>query len=93
MAVATDKKGELWVQWTHDAMSKYVIPEGKMDADEMAEDMADVTVKYADQMLEEYEDRFRWPGTRSEAQEAQGGGRGRQRQRGDGGLSHAQGRT
>jgi hypothetical protein len=52
-----DKK-ELWVQWTRDAMTKYVMPDKIEDTDELVDDMAEVTVSYADQMLDEYEERF-----------------------------------
>jgi hypothetical protein len=68
---ALDKK-ELWVQWTHDAVSQYAIPEEVEDSDELIDDMVDVATKYADQMLDEYEARFDGGG---------GGGRGRNRKR------------
>jgi hypothetical protein len=55
--MAADKK-DLWVQWTHDAMTKYAMPDKIDDTDELVDDMADVTVKYADQMLDEFEERF-----------------------------------
>ena len=59
MAISKDKAQELWVDWTHDAMSGYVRPEeGIDDADEAADDMVDVATKYADSMLDEYEKRF-----------------------------------
>jgi len=64
MATTTDKK-DLWVQWTHDAMSKYVMPDKIDDTDDLVDDMADVTVKYADQMLDEYEERFGGDGGRA----------------------------
>ena len=55
---ATDKR-ELWVEWTHQAMSKYTPPEGKIDDEELVDDMVDVTTKYADSMLDEFEERFK----------------------------------
>ena len=55
--MALDKK-ELWVGWTRDAMSRYVIPDEIDDIDEQIDDMAEVASGYADQMLEEFEDRF-----------------------------------
>jgi hypothetical protein len=61
--MAVDKK-DLWVQWTRDAMTKYVMPDKVDDADELVDDMADVTVKYADQMLDEFEERFDTGSTR-----------------------------
>jgi predicted site-specific integrase-resolvase len=67
LMAAVDKK-ELWVGWTHDAMSRYVMPEEVEDSDELVDDMAEVATTYADQMLDEYENRF-------------GGSAGRQRKR------------
>jgi hypothetical protein len=55
--MATDRK-ELWVGWTRDATSRYVIPDEIDDTDELIDDMAEVASGYADQMLEEYEERF-----------------------------------
>ena len=66
--MATVDKKELWVGWTHDAMSRYVMPEEVEDSDELVDDMAEVATTYADQMLDEYENRF-------------GGSAGRQRKR------------
>ena len=63
--MATNDEKELWVQWTHDAMLKYTMPDEVKDADEMADDMADVTTKYADQMLDEYKERFGGAATRA----------------------------
>ncbi len=58
--MATTKKDmrDLWVAWTRDAMSKYSLPEEKMDSDELADDMADVSTKFADAMCDEFEERF-----------------------------------
>ena len=66
-----DRK-DLWVGWTHDAMSQYRMPEEVEDADELVEDMADVAAKYADEMLEAYTTRF-----------GEGGGRSRRRKPAD----------
>ena len=55
--MAIEKK-DLWVGWTRDAMSRYVIPDEIDDVDEQIDDMAEVASGYADQMLEEFEDRF-----------------------------------
>lgn len=68
MASNTEKMKELWVGWTRDAMSRYVMPEEVEDTDELVDDMAAVASTYADQMLDEYENRF-------------GGNSGRKRQR------------
>ncbi len=51
-------KAEMWVQWTRDAVARYQVPEEVEDADELVDDMCDVSVKYADTMLEEFEERF-----------------------------------
>ena len=56
--MATVDKKELWVGWTHDAMSRYVMPEEVDDSDDLVDDMAEVATTYADQMLDEYESRF-----------------------------------
>jgi len=62
--MATDKK-ELWVGWTRDAMTKYApLEDDKIDIDELVDDMAEVTTKYADSMLEEFETRFEGGGAR-----------------------------
>jgi len=66
--MATVDKKELWVGWTRDAMSRYVMPEEVDDSDDLVDDMAEVATTYADQMLDEYENRF-------------GGSAGRQRKR------------
>lgn len=55
--MAIDKK-ELWVEWTHQAMSKYIPPEGKNEDEELVDDMTNITVAYADAMLDEFEERF-----------------------------------
>jgi len=52
-----DKK-ELWVGWTHDAMSRYVMPDDIDDVDDLVEDMTAAATKYADAMIEEFEKRF-----------------------------------
>jgi hypothetical protein len=57
MATTTDKK-ELWVGWTRDAISQYAIPEEVENTDELVDDMRDVATKYADSMLDEFEERF-----------------------------------
>jgi len=56
--MATTDRKELWVGWTRDATSRYVIPDEIDDTDELIDDMAEVASGYADQMLEEYEERF-----------------------------------
>ena len=52
-------KAEMWVAWTRDAVARYVVPDEVEDADELVDDMSDVVVKYADTMLDEYEERER----------------------------------
>ena len=47
-------KAEMWVQWTRDA----VVPEEVEDADELVDDMSEVATKFADTMLDEFEERF-----------------------------------
>jgi hypothetical protein len=56
---ATIDKKELWVQWTHDAITKYIPPDGKIDTEELVEDMVEVTTGYADSMLEEFRESIR----------------------------------
>ena len=51
-------KAEMWVQWSRDAVARYVVPEEVEDADELVDDMSDVATKFADQMLDEFEERF-----------------------------------
>ena len=57
--MAEDDKKELWVAWTHDALARYSAPDDVDDVDELVDDMAETAAKYADVMLEEYEERFR----------------------------------
>lgn len=56
--MAQDDKKTLWVGWTHDAMSRYVMPDDIDDVDDLVDDMASAATKYADVMLEEFEGRF-----------------------------------
>lgn len=49
---------ELWVGWTHDAMSRYVMPDDIDDVDDLVDDMTAAATKYADAMVEEFEERF-----------------------------------
>ena len=51
-------KAEMWVQWTRDAVSRYVVPEEVEAADELVDDMSEVATKFADTMLDEFEERF-----------------------------------
>lgn len=57
-----EEKKELWVAWTRAAISNYEPPEFEDEdedhSDDLADDMVSVSVKYADAMLEEYEERF-----------------------------------
>jgi len=39
MAKATDRQKELWVGWTNDAISQYVLPDGIDDPEEHLDDM------------------------------------------------------
>ncbi len=60
-----DKLKEMWVEWTHDAMNGYERPEDGIEhTDDAADDMVEVTTKYADSMLDEYEKRFATRATR-----------------------------
>ena len=60
MAAKDEDKKELWVAWTHDALSVYEEPDDldDDDEDELLNDMVDAVTSYADAMLEEYESRF-----------------------------------
>jgi hypothetical protein len=49
---------ELWVRFVEAAVSRYVLPDDVEDAEEVADDMADVAVHFADAMAEEYKKRF-----------------------------------
>lgn len=57
MASGLDKR-ELWVDWTQEALAKYEAPDQIEDADELVDDMVATATKYADSMLDEYEERF-----------------------------------
>ena len=82
--MATDKK-EMWANWTRDATSRYVIPDDIKDVDELIDDMVEVATGYADQMLDEFEERVAegdfGGGNRSSARRPAGRGRGRGRGR------------
>jgi hypothetical protein len=56
--MADQEKKSLWITWAHDALSRYELPDKVDDADEFVEDMVDVVTKYADAMLEEFDERF-----------------------------------
>jgi hypothetical protein len=58
--MATDRKDlkDLWVQWTRDAMSKYVPPEDAETVDDLVDDMIETASQYASGMLDEYEATF-----------------------------------
>jgi hypothetical protein len=56
--MADQDKKELWVAWTHDALSVYEEPDDLKDSDELLDDMVDSACSYADAMLQEYEERF-----------------------------------
>jgi hypothetical protein len=58
MAEQDKIRKELWVAWTHSAISRYTAPDSIDDSHELVDDMADVASDYADAMLEEYEKRF-----------------------------------
>lgn len=59
MAAKDEEKRELWVAWTHDAISVYEEPDDLGDdEDELLNDMVDAATSYADAMLDEYEARF-----------------------------------
>jgi len=55
--MAIDKK-EMWVDFAKAAQSRYVIPDEIEDADDLVDDMVSVSTKYADSMLDEFEERF-----------------------------------
>lgn len=55
MAAKDEKTKELWVGWTHDAISVYEEPD---DVEDVVDDMAAFASDYADAMLEEFEHRF-----------------------------------
>lgn len=63
MASKVDKQ-TLWIEWTHDAISRYAMPEDIEDADELVDNMVDVVTMYADSMLDAFEKRFE-PSARS----------------------------
>jgi len=58
MAAAKDDKKEMWVNWTHDATNNYVRPDDLEEDDDGVEDAVEFATRYADAMLEEFEDRF-----------------------------------
>jgi hypothetical protein len=84
--MATDKKDlkDLWVQWTHDAISKYVPPEKVESSEELVDDMIEVVSEFASGMLDAYEETFgdeeggrrRSPGRGRHRREEPGGGSG-----------------
>ena len=74
MATEREKLKEMWVQWTRDAMSKYVPPESA-DTEELVDDMIETASQYASGMLDEYEEIF------GESSERRRSGEGRTRRR------------
>lgn len=49
---------DLWVGFAKAALQNYTPSEDVEDTDELADDMVDISTKYADSMLDEYEERF-----------------------------------
>jgi len=66
---------DLWVGFAKAALQNYTPPEDVEDSDEQADDMVEVSTKYADSMLDEYEERFETSG--------RSGGRRRKKKDGD----------
>lgn len=63
MAIADQK--QLWIDWTHDALVGYQRDEQEEgDEEDIAEEMVSIATKYADFMLEEFEERFSSSGGR-----------------------------
>lgn len=54
----TPTEKEMWIDWTHDAMSAYSKSDELDDPKEIVTDMISVATDYADGMLDEYEERF-----------------------------------
>jgi hypothetical protein len=52
-----DKK-ELWLELASAALDKYEPADDVTDIDSLVDDMIDVSTKYADSMLDEFEERF-----------------------------------
>jgi hypothetical protein len=73
--MAEDKiKQELWVAWTHDAISVYEEPDD-INAEDVVDDMVDFSVDYADAMLEEFAHKFASGKARRRRGKAKGRGR------------------
>jgi len=55
-----DKKelSELWAGFAKAALQNFTPAEDVEDSDELADDMVEISTKYADSMLDEYEERF-----------------------------------
>ena len=53
----TINKRELWIQFALAGTARYVVPDEVEDADELVDDMTDVATKYADEMLDQFEQR------------------------------------
>jgi hypothetical protein len=49
---------DLWVGFAKAALSNFTPAEDVEDSDELADDMVEISTKYADSMLDEYEERF-----------------------------------
>ncbi len=58
MAIPEKEAKELWVQFALGAVANYTVPESIDDADEQVDDMAEIASKFADAMMDEYEERF-----------------------------------
>lgn len=53
-----DEKKQIWVDLARAAIGSYVEPDDIDDQDELVDDMVNVSTKYADAMLKEFEARF-----------------------------------
>jgi len=67
-----DELKNLWVQWTRDAIARYVPPEDIDDAEELVDDMIEMSSQYAFGMLDEYEAAFGESGAGSRRRRSEG---------------------
>lgn len=56
--MASKEEKELWLTLVRDALNKYEIPDGKLENEELVDDMLDVTTSFADGVLDELDARY-----------------------------------
>lgn len=75
----------LWIEFAKAAIQSYEIPEDIADLDELVDDIGEMSAMVADEMLDQFNDRFSRGSERRRPERETKRGRGRSRDEGGGG--------